>query len=61
MKSARYLGEEEGFIPPIAVAEAAKQGLMLKEKFNRGGTAVGWARAEQPKERRTVSNTISHS
>lgn len=55
MRGTRHLDEEEGFIPPVEVAQAARQGLLLKEKFNRGGTEVGWARAEQLKERRVVS------
>ena len=33
--------------PPAAVAKAAKQGLELREKFKRGGTEVGVARAQQ--------------
>jgi hypothetical protein len=41
--------------PPAAVAEAAKQGLELREKFNRGGTEVGVKRAEQLAARRAVS------
>ncbi|MGI4878136.1 MAG: hypothetical protein ACRYG4_11700 [Janthinobacterium lividum] len=32
--------------PPAAVAAAAKKGLSLREKFNRGGTDVGVKRAE---------------
>lgn len=32
--------------PPAAVAAAAKKGLALREKFDRGGTEVGVKRAE---------------
>jgi hypothetical protein len=34
-----------GFVPPQAVRSNAKRGLELREKHNRGGTAVGVARA----------------
>lgn len=33
--------------PPAAVARNARRGLALREKFNRGGTHVGVARARQ--------------
>lgn len=56
MKGKRYIDVDEGYIPPEAVAKAAEQGLFLKEKFNRGGTQVGWARAKQLKERRPVTD-----
>ncbi len=32
MAGIRYLSEEDGFIPPEEVAEAAEYGLLLKEK-----------------------------
>ena len=41
--------------PPAAVAKAAKQGLELRAKFNRGGTEVGVKRAEQLSKREAVS------
>lgn len=41
--------------PPAAVAKAAKQGLDLREKFKRGGTEVGVARAEQLSAGKPVS------
>ena len=41
--------------PPAAVAAAAKKGLALREKFDRGGTAVGVRRAEQLAARDVVS------
>jgi hypothetical protein len=33
------------FIPPAAMAKEAARGLELREKFRRGGTAVGYERA----------------
>ena len=51
------LGKEKCFTPPEEVAEAAKKGLLLKEKFNRGGTEVGWERAKQLKQRALVSSS----
>lgn len=33
--------------PPAAVAANARKGLALRERFGRGGTEVGVARAEQ--------------
>jgi hypothetical protein len=35
----------DGFIPPQEVRANAKRGLELRQKYNRGGTAVGVARA----------------
>lgn len=51
------MDEDKRYIPPEAVAKAAEYGLLLKEKFNRGGTKVGWARAKQLKERRLVTSS----
>jgi len=46
--------------PPEKVADAAKLGLDLREKFGRGGTEVGVARARDLSNRRAVSaETIS--
>ena len=42
--------------PTAAVAKAAKQGLELREKFKRGGTAVGVKRAHQLAARDAVSD-----
>lgn len=44
-------------IPTSEMAEEAKRGLALRKKFNRGGTAVGVARANQlvAKERLSIS------
>lgn len=42
-----YLDDEKYFVPTKEVAEAAKKGLFLKEKFNKGGTKIGWDRARQ--------------
>ncbi|MBI5530012.1 MAG: hypothetical protein HY918_00740 [Candidatus Doudnabacteria bacterium] len=41
--------------PPVTVAKEAAKGLELHHKFKRGGTAVGWARARELKNRQTVS------
>jgi len=57
MKAKRYMDENKEYIPPEAVAKAAEYGLLLKEKFNRGGTKVGWARANQLKERKPVTSS----
>jgi hypothetical protein len=53
----KTLEEKKCFTPPEEVAEAAKKGLLLKEKFNRGGTEVGWERAKQLKQRAPVSSS----
>lgn len=57
MKEKKYIKKNKEYIPTEAVAKAAEQGLLLKEKFNRGGTEVGWSRAKQLKER--IAVTIS--
>ena len=36
-----------GLRPTLAMAAAARRGLRLREKFNRGGTEVGVRRAQQ--------------
>ena len=41
--------------PPVMVAKEAARGLALRDKFNRGGTAVGIARARDLKNRRTLT------
>lgn len=41
--------------PPAKVAKAAAEGLALREKFGRGGTAIGLARGHQLKNRETLS------
>ena len=46
----------KGHVPPAAVAAAAKLGLELRERFNRGGTEVGVRRARQLQARRAVSD-----
>lgn len=47
--------ENINFRPPKAVAEQARRGLWLHQKFKRGGTAVGLARARDLKNRRKLS------
>jgi hypothetical protein len=46
---------EQTFTPTQRMAAAARHGLRLREKFGRGGTDVGVARAEQLANRRPVS------
>ena len=41
--------------PPATVAREAKKGLELHERFHRGGTEVGWHRAEQLSRREELS------
>lgn len=41
--------------PPVAVAKEAAKGLVLRDRFNRGGTAVGIARARDLKNRKVLS------
>jgi len=50
--------EERGELdlrPPATVAAAAKRGLELRTEYNRGGTAVGVARARDLSNRRELS------
>lgn len=48
------------YTPPATVAKAAQEGLGLRERYGRGGTRVGLARAHQLANRRPVSeNTIN--
>lgn len=54
----KAISEEETFTPPEGVASAARRGLKLREAqspSNRGGTAVGIARAHQLAARKPVS------
>jgi hypothetical protein len=46
---------ESTFKPTLKMAAAARRGLRLREKFKRGGTEVGVARAHQLAERRDLS------
>lgn len=46
---------KETFKPTQAMAAAAKRGLKLREKFDRGGTDIGVARAHQLAEQRDLS------
>jgi hypothetical protein len=43
------------FKPNLRMASAARRGLRLREKFDRGGTQVGVDRAHQLVERRDLS------
>ncbi|WP_374549416.1 hypothetical protein [Sphingobium yanoikuyae] len=42
------------FRPTLKMASAARRGLRLREKFGRGGTEVGVARAHQLADRRDL-------
>ena len=46
---------EQTFTPTQRMASAARHGLRLREKFGRGGTEVGVARAKQLADRDPVS------
>lgn len=46
---------EKTFTPTQRMASAARRGLRLREKFGRGGTEVGVARANQLVNRETLS------
>jgi len=41
--------------PPVRVAQTAKRGLALRDKFNRGGTHIGVARGRDLKNRRNLT------
>jgi hypothetical protein len=43
------------FKPTLKMASAARRGLRLREKFDRGGTRVGVDRAHQPADSRGLS------
>jgi hypothetical protein len=45
------------FKPTLRMASAARRGLRLREKFDRGGTDVGVARARQLVDREPLSET----
>ena len=49
------MGDGKTFTPTQRMASAARRGLRLREKFNRGGTDVGVARAHQLAERKPVT------
>ena len=49
------MADGKTFTPTQRMASAARRGLRLREKFGRGGTDVGVARARQLAERREVS------
>jgi hypothetical protein len=50
--------EKPHYIPPTPVASAAEKGLELRQKFHRGGTAIGIARARDLKNRRPVTDEV---
>lgn len=45
----------DGYVPPQSVCSNAKRGLELRDKYGRGGTAVGVARARDLSGGRSVS------
>src|SRR5688572_1661618 len=49
------MADPQTFTPTQRMASAARRGLRLREKFGRGGTDVGVARAHQLAERKPVS------
>jgi hypothetical protein len=49
------ISEEEGYTPPEEVQNAAKKGLELRDKHNRGGTEVGVARARDLSNGKSIS------
>ncbi|GBQ13215.1 hypothetical protein [Swaminathania salitolerans] len=48
---------EKTFHPTKEMASAARHGLRLREKFNRGGTETGVKRAEQLAEQKELSES----
>lgn len=46
------------YIPPVPVSAAARKGLALRQKFHRGGTSVGIARARDLKNRNPLSDDV---
>lgn len=53
---AKYDGID--FVPPVSVANAAKKALEWRDKYGKevkGGTAVGWVRANQLAKRKKLS------
>ena len=57
--------EDINFRPPQSVANAARRGLELRAEYNRGGTAVGVARARTLANRtkvtpRTIARMVSY-
>jgi hypothetical protein len=50
------MSDDHGHLPPQAIANAAEKGLQLRQRFHRGGTAVGVARARDLKNRRSLSD-----
>jgi hypothetical protein len=46
---------EQTYRPTLKMASAARRGLRLREKFDRGGTQVGVDRAHQLADRRDLS------
>lgn len=47
--------EEISLVPPQVVADNAARGLALREKFRRGGTEIGVARASELMARRALA------
>lgn len=46
---------QESFKPTLRMASAARRGLRLRDRFDRGGTQVGVERAHQLADRRELS------
>jgi hypothetical protein len=47
--------ERKTFKPPQNVANVAQKGLLLRKKYNRGGTGVGITRAYQLSKKENIS------
>lgn len=52
----RQPNESLQYIPPEPVAAAATKGLALRQKFHRGGTMIGFARARDLMNRQPLSD-----
>ncbi|MGE7367743.1 hypothetical protein ACQKKX_01565 [Neorhizobium sp. NPDC001467] len=50
--------DDPRYIPPVPVSAAASKGLALRQKFKRGGTSIGIARARDLKDRKPLSDDI---
>ncbi|MGF9563432.1 hypothetical protein [Neorhizobium sp. JUb45] len=56
--SGKQASRDLQYIPPEPVSAAARKGLALRQKFHRGGTMVGVARARDLKNRTPLSDDI---
>jgi hypothetical protein len=54
----RQASNDLQYVPPEPVSAAARKGLELRQKFHRGGTMVGVARARDLKNRKPLSDDV---